>query len=156
VAKKKSTKKARLKKPVKRKVGIDWENNTETCDFWIGYFPDETVFSRYVGEDPDFYQQPDEGTMPLSPFAGEQGEHWYDHDMIEMGFKANAATVAELVEGYSYHEQYADELATRAKAAGLAKCNAFLFIRVGEIDEPRSVKSQKFVFRYVGEITYKI
>src|SRR5579872_2663201 len=107
---------------------IDWELRTETCDFWIGSFPSEDAFSEYVGEDPRYYELMDtDNEVPLSRFIEDQGQDWYDHDMIEMGFKATAGSVAELVKGYSYADQYADELARRATEIGLAGANGFLF-----------------------------
>jgi hypothetical protein len=136
---------------------IDWERGTETCDFWVGLFPSEAAFSEYVGEDPRYYELADtEDAVPLSQFIRDQGKEWFDHDLIEMGFEANARSVAELVRGYSYADQYADELARRAKAVGLSAVNSFLFIRGGEIAEPHSVTTADFTFLHVGRITYRI
>lgn len=136
---------------------IDWENRTETCDFWIGVFPDEIAFIDYVGEDPDYYQRVDEDeNAVLSRFIADQGQQWYDHDMIEMGFDGKAETVGQLVDGYSYAEQYADQLTKLAAETGIPNVNAFLFIRAGEIENPKSMKTSSFDFRYVGQITYKI
>jgi len=136
---------------------IDWERRTETCDFWVGVFPSEDAFSVYVGESPRYYELVDTvEAVPLSRFIRDQGAEWYDHDLIEAGFKANAGSVAELVRGHSYADQYAVELAQRAEQAGLSTVNGFLFIRAGEIEEPRSVTTVEFDFRYVGQITYRI
>jgi hypothetical protein len=136
---------------------IDWENGTETCDFWIGVFPNEDAFSEYVGEDPEFDQRmEDDDEIALSKFIADQGKRWYDHDMIEMGFNAEAKTITELVRGYSYSDQYADQLEELASETGLSGVNSFLFIRAGNIQNPRSVKTEQFDFRYVGQLTYKI
>lgn len=136
---------------------IDWERRVETCDFWVGEFPSEDAYFEYVGEDPRYYELMDtDNKVPLSLFIQDQGLDWYDHDMIEMGFKANASSVAELVKGHSYADQYADELASRANEIGLSKVNGFLFIRGGEIPEPRTVTTENFTFCYVGQITYRI
>ena len=136
---------------------IDWENGNETCDFWVGAFPNEDAFSEYVGEDLDYYQRADdEDTAALSRFIADQGQQWYDHDMIEMGFNGDAETIGQLVDGYSYSEQYVDQLADLAEKTGIRNVNAFLFIRAGEIENPRSIKTSVFDFQYVGQITYKI
>lgn len=151
---------------------INWENRTETCDFWIGQFPNEDAFSEYVGERQDYYddlnansafvQLPQKGaqldgsTEPLSKFIGDQGHQWYDHDLIEMGFNADAKSVAELVDGYSYSDQYADRLSVLASEIGASNPNGFLFIRAGEIHKPKTVRTREFVFFYVGQISYKI
>ena len=153
-------------------MGIDWENNTETCDFWIGVFPDEDSFSKYVGERPDYYDylndDPastnaplkgapiDQRREPLSKFIGDQGHQWYDHDLIEMGFNAQAKSVAELVDGYSHCDQYVAELTTLANRFGINNANAFLFIRAGEIKNPKTVLTEEFEFQYVGQITYNV
>jgi hypothetical protein len=136
---------------------IDWARRTETCDFWVGVFPSEDAFSDYVGEDPRYYELVDtEDGVPLSRFIRDQGLNWYDHDMVEMGFKAKVGSVAELVGGHSYADQYADELSRRANEMGLSGANGFLFIRGGEIPEPRTVTTESFTFWYVGQITYRI
>jgi hypothetical protein len=138
-------------------MSIDWERRTETGDFWVGEFPSWEVFSGYVGEDPRYYELMDtEDAVPLSWFIRDQGAEWFDHDMGEMGFKANAGSVAELVKGYSYADQYADELARRAENVGLTAANGFVFIRGGVIEEPRSVTTTEFRLLYVGQITYRL
>lgn len=153
-------------------MSIDWENRTQTCDFFVGFFPNEDVFSEYVDESEEFYRKLDDDpdsvpaplrgnprtqdSIPLSRFIGDQGHDWYDHDLIEVGFNASAATVADLVRGHSYSDQYSDELSRRASATGLDKINAFLFISGGVIQQPRSVTTDNFDIRYVGQITYKI
>jgi hypothetical protein len=157
-------------------MGIDWEKRTETCDFWVGTFPNEDMFSDYIGESPSYYDafdrnsptisvrlkpsiddvEPRDHSSALSKFIADQGRTWYDHDLLEAGFNANANTIKELVDGYSYSDQYVGELTERAKATGIQGINAFLFIRSGEIGHPRSVKTDNFEFRYVGRITYRI
>ena len=153
-------------------MGTNWENRTETCDFFVGFFPNEDVFSEYVGESEEFYRKFDDDadsvpaplkvnprtqdSIPLSRFIRDQGHDWYDHDLMEVGFNAAAVTVAELVKGYSYSDQYSDELSRRASKTGLDKINAFLFISSGVIQEPRSVTTDNFDFRYVGQISYKV
>ena len=139
-------------------MGIDWENRTETCDFWVGAFPSEQTFSEYVGEDDiNYYKLMEtENAVPLSRFIHDQGLEWYDHDMVEIGYKEQASSIADLVKGYSYSDQYAEELTKRANEIGLTRANGFLFIRSGKILEPRTAKTAKFTFWYVGQIPYKI
>ncbi len=137
------------------RTGIDWDNRTETCDFWVGVFPNEAAFFDYFGESTDYYDDPDD-SRPLTKFASGQGETWYDHDMIEMGFNAEAASIAELTKPYSYSDQYESKLTELAAGLGVEGINAFVFIRAGEIAEPRTVIDEAFQLHYVGRITYKI
>ncbi|MBS0261465.1 MAG: immunity 22 family protein [Planctomycetes bacterium] len=120
-------------------------------------FRNEGAFSEYVSEDPEYYLRMDNDLkLALSKFITDQGEQSYDHDLMEMGFNAEAQTIKELVDGYSYSDQYGDELELRASQIELSGVNSFLFIRAGEIQNPRSVQTEQFDFRYVGRITYKI
>ena len=147
-------------------------NRTETSDFWVVFVKDEDAFSEYFGESTDYYQaifghnpafvrpakkgHPRTDLPPLSHFIGDQGQDWYDHDMSEMGFKADALTVCELVKGASYSDQWAGELASRVAALGIGKVNGFCFMTSGAVAKPRSVTLQDFTVHYVGKITYRI
>jgi hypothetical protein len=97
----------------------------------------------------------DRKATPLSPFARDQREKYYDHDFLEYDW-GTAATIQELVRNYSYSEQWADELAKRVAAAGLTKINFFVFISQDEIKKPRSVEGDGYWLRYMGTIEYQI
>ena len=147
-------------------------SRTETADFWVGVFRDESTFYEYFGESDEYYRRLDDnpafvavprkgnprtpGTIPLSRFIGDQGQDWYDHDMAEMGFSAEATTIQELVDGYSYSDQWADELALRVTQLDIGSVNAFCFITSGTVTHAKSVKCVDFVLEYVGQITYQV
>lgn len=128
--------------------------DTETCHFWLGRFPNECVYYEFFKELWD--DADDRENTPMTEFARSQDVMSYDYDFTEYGYKPNAKSVADLVRGHSYHEQYTDELTKRAAALGLVGVNAFLFLTDHEIPEPRSVKTDQFEFHYVGTITYRI
>jgi hypothetical protein len=130
-------------------------NDTQTCHFWLGNFPSEERASNYLCEVWDEDDE-DRDHTPLSEFARDQGEKWYDHDFLEHGFRPKAKSVADLVKGHSYFEQYTDELTTRATALGLANLNTLIFIEQDQIDSPRSVTTSDFSLHYLGTITYRI
>jgi hypothetical protein len=130
---------------------------TQTCHFWLGRFSDERRAADYFGE-AEFWDKDEEDRehTPLSAFARDQGEKWYDHDFLEYGFNASAASVEELVAGYSYHEQWTAELARRAAAAGVTGSNLIVFIDREQIDRPRSVEGDGYSLHYLGTIRYRI
>ncbi|MBL8854390.1 MAG: immunity 22 family protein [Planctomycetaceae bacterium] len=111
--------------------------------------------SEYLEE---IYDEDDEDReqTPLSQFARDQGETWYDHDFMAHGFKKNAKSVEDLVNGYSYFEQWSAELARRAAEAGLTKINMLLFMSQDQIDKPRSVEGEGYKLHYMGTIKYRI
>lgn len=144
--------------------------NTETSDFWLCVFPDNDTFSEYFGYTLDAYRLLDDDPAfvpvdlfekyyeehPISQFAADQGESYFDQNKIEVGFSEDAATIADLVEGFSYSQQYVLELQKRADALGLSGINVFAFVTSGLIREPKSFRSEKFEGYYVGQITYEI
>ncbi len=123
---------------------------TETSHFWVGHFPDGRRVDKYFAE-----QYEDDGS-PVSEFARDQGERWYDHDFMESGFSKGAKSILKLVKGYSYYEQWAEELARRAADAGLTGVNMFVFISKDQIEKPRSVKGDGYWLHYLGTIKYRI
>ena len=129
--------------------------DTEISHFWLGNFRNESGVSEYLEE---IYDEDDEDGehTPLSQFARDQGETWYNHDFMEHGFKKNAKSVEDLVNGYSYFEEWSAELARRAAEAGLSKINMLLFISKDQIDKPRSVEGDGYMLHYLGTIKYRI
>ena len=127
---------------------------TETSHFWVGHFPEAMTFTYFD----EVYDEDDEARdhTPLSLFARDQGEKWYDHDFLEYGFSDTAASVEELVAGYSYSDQWGSELARRASESGLTGINWFAFISEREIERPRSVQGDGYWYHYLGTITYHI
>jgi hypothetical protein len=129
--------------------------DTETSHFWLGHFPNEKRVAEYLAEVFDDEDE-DRKHTPLSEFAADQGEKWYDHDFMEHGFKKNAKSVEDLVNCYSYYEQWSAELARRAAEAGLTKLNMLIFICKDQIDEPRSIEREEYRLHYMGTIKYRI
>jgi hypothetical protein len=128
---------------------------TQTAHFWLGHFPDGSRVGDYFTEVWNENDGDREHT-PLSEFARDQQKKWYDHDYLEYGFNPDASSIQELVTGYSYHDQYKDELAARAAKLGLAGINMFVFIEESQIAHPRSIAGEGYTLHYVGTITYRI
>lgn len=128
---------------------------TETCHFWLGCFENAQRVAAYFAE---VYGEEDaEGEeTPLSQFARDQGETWYDHDFLEHGFGEGCETVEDLARGYSYREQWTAELARRAKEAGLTGLNTIVFVSQDQITEARSAQGEGYRLWYLGLIRYRI
>ena len=129
--------------------------DTETSHFWIAHFPSVKRLAQYFVE--TYGEEDDEGEeMPISQFARDQGEIFYDHDFLEYVFGKAGSSVEAIVAEASYHEQWEVELARRAADAPLRRMNAVVFISADQISEPRSVVGDRYELRYVGTISYKI
>ncbi|MDZ7863755.1 immunity 22 family protein [Acidovorax sp.] len=128
-------------------------SSTLTSHFWVGRASQEQVDS-YFAEAPGGEDQGDHA--PISAFARDQGANWYDHDFLEYGWDGEASTTGQLVDGCSYSDQWADELAHRVAAQGIAGANFFVFIRQDQIEQPRSVQGEGMWLKYLGTITHRI
>lgn len=124
----------------------------ETCHFWAGHCTSEKELSDLFSET---YSEDDD--TPITRFAAAQNETFYDHDFLEYGFSNSANSIEELVEGYSYSDQWIKPFEEKVASLGLTKVNCFVFIAVDEIDDPKSVKIGGTVsLCYLGTITFKI
>jgi hypothetical protein len=124
----------------------------ETSHFWAGHFTNVDEFEALFAE-----TYSDEDDIPISPFAASQNEIFYDHDLLEYGISDSATSIKELVEGYSYADQWLSDFEAKLETLGLTDVNAFIFISADEIDEPQSIgTSPSSYLRYLGSIPYRI
>ena len=138
-----------------KKCDADEPPDMETSHFWVGRFSSMQQLAGYFAEVYDDEDEDREQT-PLSGFARDMGETWYDHDFLEYAYGEACATVEELADGYSYHEQWAAELARRTTDAGLTGVNTIVFISRDQIEHPRSIEGDGYVLHYLGTIGYLI
>ncbi|MFO0939707.1 MAG: immunity 22 family protein [Pirellulales bacterium] len=126
--------------------------NSETCHFWAGHFASIEELTALIEE-----TYADDEETPISPFAAAQDESFYDHDFLEFGFSDSAQTIQELVEGYSYSEEWLEEFENKIRTLGLSDVNAFVFITADEIQSPKSMEvSESSYLRYLGTISFPI
>ena len=125
--------------------------STETSHFWAGKFDSLESFTQLFVE-----TYSDDDDAPISPFAETQGEAFYDHDFMEYGYSDDADSVADLVAGYSYSDQWLDQFAKLLDSAGLTGVNAFLFISESEIENAQSFGTETGGLTYLGKLKYKI
>lgn len=120
----------------------------ETLDIWVGYFEEERC-GNY------FEEQYDDDDAPLSEFAGDQEESFIDHDFMEIGFQPSPQSIADLVAGHSWSDEYANELAERVQQSNILRFNCFIFITAGEVQSPRSVSKDGVELHYMGQFTIR-
>ena len=139
---------------------------TWLSQFWAGHFASDAAFEAFVKEDYEAYysdaNDEGDGPLPLSQFAGSQGERRYDHDFMEAGKVGTSAVPTEAICA-SYSESWAEEFVRRAAAAEIAPTH---FIMVS-IDRPSagpehrqfphaaSATGPDFTLIYLGEIEYE-
>ena len=123
-----------------------------TSHVFVGRFQTQEDLLAFIEEE---YSGEDDNT-PVSNFCATQGETFIDHDFMESGFREGEPTLREFLRGFSYAEQWADDIAALAGAQGLDDANTLIFINQDEIDAPRSVDGENFSLVYLGTVTYTV
>ena len=127
-------------------------SRTAESHFWAGTVDSPealaALFAERYGDD----------DAPISQFAADQGEEFYDNDFLEVGRAepdlTNPPPPAELADDHSYAEQWGEEFAARVAARGLAGVNMLAFINAEEIEVPRDCEGPGYRLTYLGTIRY--
>lgn len=135
------------------------------AQFWIGAFDSEDAFYEFVSENSEYWSQAndDDSKTPLSHFIKSQGQSWYDHDFMEVGFSNERGSVLGMFQGHSYVEQWSPMVEEQLRTIGLDAANAFIMLgidnqpngqRYKQVTAPASVTVAGGDLRYLGELTY--
>jgi hypothetical protein len=114
-------------------------------DVWLGSFASEEALEEYLGE-----TYTDEEATPISAFAADQGETFYDHDFVESSFFDGTADVLTQLRGCSFARSYAEAVEARARAVAFGPLNTILLVWGEEISNPRSSEGETYSLHYVG------
>jgi outer membrane murein-binding lipoprotein Lpp len=101
------------------------------------------------------HYEEDNDDVPISEFAGDQGELWIDHDFMEFGFTTLPSSIAELVTGHSWSDEYVDELTKRVAKNGMSRFNSFAFVTAGNVKNPISVTKEGVELHFMGQFTIR-
>jgi len=123
----------------------------EISHFFLGRVSDHSKYNDFLeeryGEDDD---------TPLSKFCESQGEHFIDHDFMEIGARENEPSLEEFFKPYSYSEHWSNDVIEKANSLQLLDADVLLFVSKEEIKNPKSVKGKGFELVYIGEYGYPI
>lgn len=117
---------------------------------WIGDFPTQKEFDAYVEE----YEGRPSKKHPLSQFAREAGDEWYDHDFFTAWRFAKPRDVAGLIGGAPYVESYQDAVLQLAKKAGIKSGNAVILLRDAVLKPAKWPADSRL--KYIGSVPYEI
>jgi hypothetical protein len=77
----------------------------KTVQVWVGRFPTEDRFAKYIGE--SYSEDSESDHLPISEFASDQGGMYYDHDFMEARFLHEATgDLRDLVGPHSFSSSY--------------------------------------------------
>jgi hypothetical protein len=129
----------------------------EISHIWLGRFSSEGDARAYFAEHYNDGDDNDEdGETPISQFAADQGQWFYDHDWLEVSFQ-ESRDLRALVMQHSFSSDYLEEILSRANSLGLAEqANTFVLADKAEFNHPRSVKTEQYQLWYFGEFSCTI
>ena len=121
---------------------------TKQNHIWVGLFAKslEGYFEEIYPEDDD--------EIPISKFAEEQGQLYYDHDFVELSFLKKPTGLRKLIDGHSYSDQYIDAVIEAAAKVGFESANVFVMGDSEEFEAPRSVEGEDYQLTYLGVFEY--
>jgi hypothetical protein len=114
-------------------------------DLWVGRFKSEHSFDAYLQET---YSH--DGVAPLSQFAADQNQTFYDHDFVEAGLHDTTDDVSRLLDGHSFANSYIDAASEAFRASGSGSANAVILVFGREIHKPQSVERSTYSLTYLG------
>ncbi len=119
----------------------------DIVDLWVGTFASKRALNAYLKETHD----EDNEDAPISPFARDLGQSFYDHDFMEVGFRTSTKTLEKLCEGHSFVENFLPQAAAAYQKAGLSQANTLIMVFGKEIDHPQTIRGEGFELHYLGQ-----
>jgi hypothetical protein len=114
-----------------------------TVSVWLGVFASEKHAEAYFEETYD-----DE--LPISQFAREQGQRFYDHDFVERSFHERTNAVGSLLRGHSFSSSFGTSVTERARERAVPPANTVVLVWNHEVQHPRSVRGSDYSLEFLG------
>lgn len=99
-------------------------------DVWIGTFPSQDALLAYVADD-------DDGESPLSRFAADQAQSFYDTDFLVAAFSELTSDLGVLLEDTPGAGAFLDAAGAAHRRLGGAPVNAAILVYGHQIHAPR-------------------
>lgn len=118
----------------------------EVVDVWLGCFSSADALSDYMEE--AYVEGADDA--PVSRFAADQREIFYDHDFVESGYFHQTCDLDGALFGYSFMETYIDELREAWSAKKVGPVNTVILVFGSQIAAPTSVSGEGYRLTHLG------
>lgn len=124
----------------------------KNAHIWIARFDSEAAFAEYLDE--RLIEEEDEEeegeTPPISQFAEDQGETFYDHDLVSGAFLGEPGT-ASLIECWNLPENIVKRVTKAIDKLGVTTANASIVADGKEFADPNSATGDGYELWYVGQ-----
>jgi Immunity protein 22 len=126
-------------------AGGDVAEEFEIVDVWVGRFPSSESADAY------FEETYDDDDGPISQFAADMGESFFDHDFMERAFHDPPSDdFAKALASHSFSSSYLSAAVEAFELHPLTPFNLVLTVCNEEIGRPVSVSKPGVVLHYVG------
>lgn len=114
-------------------------------DIWVGQFRNQADFDSYMRET---INRADD--VPISQFAAEQHELFYDPDFVEASFHKTPGDFAKIITGHSSAKSYYALANAAFESSGIRSANVVILVFGREISQPRSTEGSFYSLTYLG------
>jgi Immunity protein 22 len=121
-------------------------NDFDTVDVWIGVFGTSEAIDAYLAET----YSDDDDELPISIFAAEQRQWFYDHDFLEVAPVPPGESFAATLRRLSFAASYVDAVSGAWDRAGRPEGDAIVLAFGGAIRAPKSTTSAHCRMIYLG------
>lgn len=121
----------------------------QTVDVWVGKFYSREALDSYLEE--TISGEPEDDDVPISPFAADQSETFYDSDFLEANFREEADTVGSLLDEMSFAKSYGEAVKAAYENSKIDGANVVILSWAQQFKSPRSVTGSDYQLNYVGE-----
>jgi hypothetical protein len=113
---------------------------------WVGLFPSEERLDAYFHET----YRDDDVEEPISDFARDQHQWFYDHDFVERSFHEPTTDVRELLRHHSFSSSFGAAAEQRARELSQSARNVVVLVWNREVCSPRSVRGCDYDLELLG------
>lgn len=121
-------------------------NECRIVDVWLGSFESEDELAAYLAES---YSN-DDDDLPISRFAVDQDQWFYDHDFMESCFFSATTDLRVALGRCSFISSYIDDVVVAHEAIGLPSVNTALLVFGAAIRIPKSVAAAEYHLNHLG------
>ncbi len=121
----------------------------QTVDVWIAQFPSQEALDSYLEE--TISGEPEDDDLPISQFASDQGESFYDSDFLEAKFQEEAEDIEELLDGMSFSASFVGPVKATFDGSAMPGANVVILSWAQQFESPCSTVGPDYTLNYLGQ-----
>ncbi len=116
---------------------------------WVARFASEDALEEYMEE--TYHEEIEDG--PISQFATDQKQNWYDHDLVYAEFCGEVGDVEprKLIDCWGFPPESVKQVLAAIEKLGVSEANVCFVANKGEFSKGISCKGETYELWYVGQ-----